>query len=70
MATPASTAPAGRVELAKPCHDRDTATYALGWRQGMDVVVADTVINDITVSGRGQTVLLHSGAPFLWDRGL
>jgi hypothetical protein len=35
----------------------------------MDVVVADTVMNDIIVSGRGQTVLFHNSEPFLWDRG-
>lgn len=33
------------------------------------VVVADTVINDITVYGSNQTVLFHNGNPFLWDRG-
>jgi Protein of unknown function (DUF3060) len=34
-----------------------------------NTVVADTVINDITVYGWDQTVLFHNGDPFLWDRG-
>lgn len=34
-----------------------------------NIVVADNVINDITVYGFDQTVLFHEGAPRLWDRG-
>lgn len=34
-----------------------------------NVVVADNVINDITVYGWDQTVLYKNGAPFVWDRG-
>jgi hypothetical protein len=34
-----------------------------------NVVVADNVINDITVYGFDQTVLYKHGAPFVWDRG-
>ena len=34
-----------------------------------NIVIADTVINDITVYGWNQTVLFHNGAPALWDRG-
>jgi Protein of unknown function (DUF3060) len=34
-----------------------------------NIVVADTVINDITVYGYDQTVLFHNGEPFIWDRG-
>jgi hypothetical protein len=34
-----------------------------------NIVVADNVINDITVYGFDQTVLFHSGDPRLWDRG-
>jgi hypothetical protein len=33
------------------------------------VVVAENVINDITVYGWDQTVLYKNGAPFVWDRG-
>jgi hypothetical protein len=34
-----------------------------------NVVVADTVINDITVYGYDQTVFCKNGDPILWDRG-
>ena len=34
-----------------------------------NVVVADTVINDITVYGWNQTVFFRNGEPYLWDRG-
>ena len=34
-----------------------------------NIVVADNVINDITVYGFDQTVLYHGGEPTVWDRG-
>jgi hypothetical protein len=34
-----------------------------------NVVIADTVINDITVYGWDQTVFFKNGEPYLWDRG-
>ncbi|HYO03370.1 MAG TPA: DUF3060 domain-containing protein [Mycobacterium sp.] len=34
-----------------------------------NIVVADNVINDITVYGGDQTVLFHGGDPYLLDRG-
>lgn len=34
-----------------------------------NVVVADNVINDVTVYGWDQTVLYKNGAPVVWDRG-
>jgi hypothetical protein len=34
-----------------------------------NVVVADNVVNDITVYGWDQTVLYKSGDPLVWDRG-
>jgi Protein of unknown function (DUF3060) len=34
-----------------------------------NVVVADNVINDITVYGWDQMVLYKNGQPFVWDRG-
>ncbi|AGZ52235.1 DUF3060 domain-containing protein [Mycobacterium kansasii] len=34
-----------------------------------NTVVADTVINDITVYGWDQTVFFKNGDPFIWDRG-
>jgi hypothetical protein len=38
--------------------------------QGSDnTVIADTVLNDVTVYGFNQTVLFHQGDPFIWDRG-
>ncbi|WP_231743370.1 DUF3060 domain-containing protein [Mycobacterium sp. GA-2829] len=49
--------------------------YALGtcWAVTMqgsgNLVVADDVINDITVYGWDQTVMYKNGDPFVWDRG-
>jgi len=34
-----------------------------------NIVVADNVINDVTVYGWDQTVLYKNGAPVIWDRG-
>lgn len=34
-----------------------------------NTVIADNVVNDITVYGNNQTVLFHSGEPALIDRG-
>ena len=34
-----------------------------------NIVVADNVINDVTVYGWDQTVLYKNGAPAIWDRG-
>lgn len=34
-----------------------------------NVVVADNVINDITVYGWDQTVYYKNGEPIVWDRG-
>jgi hypothetical protein len=34
-----------------------------------NIVIADNVVNDITVYGWDQTVLYKSGDPILWDRG-
>jgi DUF3060 family protein len=34
-----------------------------------NVIVADNVINDITVYGWDQTVFYKNGAPIIWDRG-
>jgi hypothetical protein len=49
--------------------------YALGscWAVTMqgssNMVVADNVVNDVTVYGSDQTVLYKSGDPIVWDRG-
>ncbi|WP_102141852.1 DUF3060 domain-containing protein [Mycobacterium hubeiense] len=43
--------------------------WAVTVQGSSNVVVADTVINDITVYGWDQTVLFHNGTPVLWDRG-
>jgi hypothetical protein len=49
--------------------------YALGscWAVTMqgssNMVIADHVVNDITVYGNDQTVFYKSGEPFVWDRG-
>ena len=34
-----------------------------------NIVVADNVVNDITIYGFDQTVLYHFGEPTVWDRG-
>ncbi|MCV7169458.1 DUF3060 domain-containing protein [Mycobacterium manitobense] len=34
-----------------------------------NIVVADNVVNDITVYGWDQTVFFKNGEPVLWDRG-
>lgn len=34
-----------------------------------NLVVADNIINDVTVYGWDQTVLYKNGAPKIWDRG-
>lgn len=34
-----------------------------------NTVIADTIVNDVTVYGFDQTVFFHNGDPFLWDRG-
>lgn len=53
----------------------DIVVHALGtcWAVSMqgsrDTVIADTVVNDITVYGFDQTVYFHNGDPFLFDRG-
>ncbi|MGE2716459.1 DUF3060 domain-containing protein [Mycolicibacterium litorale] len=49
--------------------------FALGtcWAVTMqgsgNIVVADNVINDITVYGWDQTVMYKNGQPVVWDRG-
>jgi DUF3060 family protein len=43
--------------------------WAVTVQGSSNVVIADTVINDITVYGSDQTVLFHNGDPTLWDRG-
>ncbi|MCV7416372.1 DUF3060 domain-containing protein [Mycolicibacterium litorale] len=49
--------------------------FALGscWAVTMqgsgNIVVADNVVNDITVYGWDQTVMYKNGNPFVWDRG-
>jgi hypothetical protein len=34
-----------------------------------NTVVADSVTHDITVYGWDETVFVHNGDPFIWDRG-
>jgi len=43
--------------------------WAVTMQGDSNVVVADNVINDITVYGWDQTVLYKNGAPAIWDRG-
>jgi Protein of unknown function (DUF3060) len=49
--------------------------YALGscWAVTMqgssNMVIADHIINDVTVYGNDQTVFYKSGEPIVWDRG-
>jgi hypothetical protein len=43
--------------------------WAVTMQGSSNTVVADTVINDVTVYGWNQTVLFHNGEPFILDRG-
>lgn len=43
--------------------------YAVTMQGSGNLVVADNVINDITVYGWDQTVMYKNGDPFVWDRG-
>ena len=43
--------------------------WAVTLQGSSNIVIADNVINDITVYGNDQTVLFHAGDPMLWDRG-
>jgi Protein of unknown function (DUF3060) len=43
--------------------------WAVTMQGNANVVVADNVINDVTVYGWDQTVLYKNGAPKIWDRG-
>jgi len=43
--------------------------WAVTLQGSNNVVVADNVVNDVTVYGFDQTVLYKNGAPFVWDRG-
>lgn len=43
--------------------------WAVTMQGSANTVIADTVVNDITVYGWNQTVFFHNGDPSLWDRG-
>ena len=43
--------------------------YAVTVQGSSNVIVADNVINDITVYGFDQKVFYKNGDPFVWDRG-
>jgi len=43
--------------------------WAVTVQGSSNVVVADNVVNDITVYGWDQTVFYKNGSPFVWDRG-
>ena len=43
--------------------------WGIAVQGGSNIVIADNVVNDIVVYGNDQTVLYHSGAPSVWDRG-
>ena len=43
--------------------------WAVTVQGSSNTIVADNVVNDITVYGSDQTVLYKSGEPFVWDRG-
>ena len=43
--------------------------WAVSVQGSSNVVIADNVINDITVYGWDQTVFYKNGAPVVWDRG-
>ena len=43
--------------------------WAVSVQGSSNVIIADNVVNDITVYGWDQTVLYKNGAPIVWDRG-
>ncbi|GAB3005398.1 DUF3060 domain-containing protein [Mycobacterium bourgelatii] len=43
--------------------------WAVTMMGSSNTVVADTVLNDITVYGYDGTVYFHNGDPVIWDRG-
>jgi hypothetical protein len=43
--------------------------WAVTMQGSSNIVIADNVVNDITVYGFNQTVLYHSGDPQVLDRG-
>ena len=43
--------------------------WAITVQGSSNIIIADNVVNDITVYGFDQTVLYHDGGPFGWDRG-
>ena len=43
--------------------------YAVTVQGSSNLIVADNVVNDITVYGWDQKVLYKNGSPFVWDRG-
>jgi Protein of unknown function (DUF3060) len=43
--------------------------WAVTVQGSSNMVVADNVVNDITVYGSDQTVFYKSGEPVVWDRG-
>ncbi len=45
------------------------ACWAVTLQGSSNIVIADNVINDITVYGYDQTVIYHDGAPAVIDRG-
>lgn len=43
--------------------------WAVTVQGSSNVIIADNVVNDITVYGFDQTVFYKNGAPYVWDRG-
>lgn len=43
--------------------------WAITVQGSSNIIIADNVVNDITVYGFDQTVYYHGGEPFVWDRG-
>jgi hypothetical protein len=43
--------------------------WAVSVQGSSNVIIADNVVNDITVYGWDQTVFYKNGAPIVWDRG-
>jgi hypothetical protein len=43
--------------------------YAVTVQGSDNIIIADTVTDDITVYGFNQTVMFHNGDPYILDRG-
>lgn len=66
---PAAHAKNGDTHVTGQGIERTLDCWAVTVMGSSNTVVADTIINDITVYGWDETVFFRNGDPFIWDRG-